>query len=519
MTTRQEGSESFENDIFISYAHIDNLALEEGQDGWIAALHRALELRLAQLLGKKPRIWRDPKLTGNEDYAERLSSELPRAALLISILSPRYLRSDWCRRELTEFLAAVEERSAETSEKSRVFKVVKTPVPLDEQPPELQKMLGYEFFQVDPETGRPHEIDPVTDPETKRQYWARINDLAYDLSEMLALFEELGKATGGNGTASGFSAPTEEKGCVFLADATHDLVRDRDAVRRELKLRGYRVLPEGPLPFHLSDELESAVAEQLAECRMSIHLVGENYGLVPEGTTESVTEIEHRLARARGVEDRDFFRLVWIPPELDSEDQRQLDFVDRLKTESLDQCSELFQTPLESLKSEVVARLEPPEEEEEPAAAEEEDGDDEYVRVYLVCDERDEEATIQLEDFLWDQENFEVLVPAFDGSESEVRLDHQEKLSRADAVVLYYGAGKDLWLSRKLSEIRKSPGYGRKKPWLAKPLIYVAPPASPRKSRYRSREAVVVQGGESFSAEQLEPFVREIREARARTAR
>ena len=60
----------FENDVFVSYAHIDDQALVEGQKGWIANLHRALEIRLAQLLGKQPKIWRDLKLSGNDVFSE-----------------------------------------------------------------------------------------------------------------------------------------------------------------------------------------------------------------------------------------------------------------------------------------------------------------------------------------------------------------------------------------------------------------------------------------------------------------
>ena len=46
-------------------------------------------------------------------------------------------------------------------DRSRIFKVVKTPVPLDKHPPELALMLGYEFFKTDPETGRVRELDNV----------------------------------------------------------------------------------------------------------------------------------------------------------------------------------------------------------------------------------------------------------------------------------------------------------------------------------------------------------------------
>ena len=43
--------------------------------------------------------------------------------------------------------------------KARIFKVLKTPVPLDQQSPELQALLGYEFFNVDPQSGKIREFD------------------------------------------------------------------------------------------------------------------------------------------------------------------------------------------------------------------------------------------------------------------------------------------------------------------------------------------------------------------------
>ncbi|MFP3941764.1 MAG: hypothetical protein ACLF0P_15825, partial [Thermoanaerobaculia bacterium] len=58
----------FEIDVFVSYAHIDDEVLGEGQTGWISSFHRALEIRLAQLLGQQPRVWRDPKLQGNDVF-------------------------------------------------------------------------------------------------------------------------------------------------------------------------------------------------------------------------------------------------------------------------------------------------------------------------------------------------------------------------------------------------------------------------------------------------------------------
>src|SRR5215468_7637747 len=96
----------FDTDAFISYAHLDNAELIEGRKGWVANLHRALEVRVGQLLGKEPHIWRDPKLSGNDFFADTLVERLKRAAALVPVLSPRYVRSEWTLRELSEFCKA-----------------------------------------------------------------------------------------------------------------------------------------------------------------------------------------------------------------------------------------------------------------------------------------------------------------------------------------------------------------------------------------------------------------------------
>lgn len=48
----------FMNDVFISYAHIDDQPMTAGQRGWISQFHRGLEVRMAQLLGQELKNWR-----------------------------------------------------------------------------------------------------------------------------------------------------------------------------------------------------------------------------------------------------------------------------------------------------------------------------------------------------------------------------------------------------------------------------------------------------------------------------
>ena len=185
---------SFEHDVFISYAHIDNESPMPGGSGWVSNLHRALEVRVAQLLGARPDVWRDPKLSGNDVFAETLVDRLRRAALLLSVVSPSYVNSEWCRRELEEFVKAHEESGGiAVGDKARIFKVVKTPLPLEKFPPDLQPLLGYEFFQINPETGNATELGQMFGEQAQVEFWLRLDDLAHDIVDTLALVEPPGE--------------------------------------------------------------------------------------------------------------------------------------------------------------------------------------------------------------------------------------------------------------------------------------------------------------------------------------
>ena len=224
----------FDTDAFISYAHLDNVELVEGHKGWVANLHRALEVRVGQLLGKTPHIWRDPKLTGNDFFAQTLVERLQRVAALVSVVSPRYVRSEWALRELAEFSKAAQQQGGlRWHDKARIFKVVKTPVPIELHPPELQALLGYEFFTVHPETGRVRELDEVFGPEAQRDFWIKLDDLAHDIVRLLEIVEGVSPTTAERGTA-----------VVYLAETTSDLREQRESIKRDLEQHGHTVLPE-----------------------------------------------------------------------------------------------------------------------------------------------------------------------------------------------------------------------------------------------------------------------------------
>jgi len=492
---------TYEHDFLISYAHIDNLALLEGEQGWVSTLHRLLEIRVGQLRGQVPKIWRDPKLQGNDYFADTILDRLPRTAALVSILSPRYVQSEWCNRELKEFWRAAEESGGvRVADKARIFKVVKTPVEHERLPAEVQPMLGYEFFTYDPDSGRPRELAPAAGAGTDRTFLAKLDDLAYDIAQLLELLEK----------QNGVPRTEPVKGTVFLAETTFELREEREAIKRDLIRNGYAVLPDRPLPL-VADELDATVNEHLAHSKLSIHLVGRNYGVVPEGSMQSVAQRQQALAAARGAA-AGFPSIIWIAPGSAVEDERQRRFIEHLHTDpGVHEHSELLEIPIEDVKTIIHRKLTPP---PPPPRIKTAYGNIaiNLKTVYLLCDRDDLAATEPLADFLFSQ-GYEVLTPVFEGDETQTRIEHEETLTSSDALLLYYGTGSELWMRRKLREMQKSAGLGREQPWLAK-AIYIAGPPSPQKERFRTLEATILhEPPTGFDPAVLDPFVRAMSKA------
>jgi hypothetical protein len=119
----------FEKDLFISYAHLGNQPLAPRQVGWITQLHATLQALLDTRLGTKAEIWRDEKLTSNDIFRQEIVDQFPKTALFLSVVSPRYLTSEWCRREVATFCdCALKSGGLVISNKARIFKVIKVPV-------------------------------------------------------------------------------------------------------------------------------------------------------------------------------------------------------------------------------------------------------------------------------------------------------------------------------------------------------------------------------------------------------
>ena len=461
---------AFEKQVFISYAHIDNEPLSENQQGWITRFHTSLSAMLGMRLGRKPEIWRDIKLSGNDIFADEILQQFPKTGLLISVLTPRYVESEWCTREVKEFCRTAENTGGVlVDNKSRVIKVVKIPVSDESALPDVMKQaLGYPFYVFD-EQQTPLELDPAYGEEFNQKYNLKMAKLAFDIAELIKKIDSQSKA--GAQVAPGTAKPT-----IYLADCSIDRRDDREAVNADLRLHGYTVLAEVQLP---TDEMTflGELATILARCRLSIHIIGNNYGVVPDGPTErSVVFLENELAieysKKLGLK-----RIIWVPAGTKSDSPRQQEFIDLMLRDPQAQLgADVITGDLEELKAAIHAALKkietPPPSPPRPA----EDAEPGSKLVYLICDERDRKATIPLRKFLKSQ-GFETNIPAFEGDAAAVRQSNQDLLSTCDAAVVFYGAGDEGWKRSVDAELRKAAGYRSSKAPLA-PYTYLAEPAT-----------------------------------------
>ena len=472
----------FEHDLFISYAHIDNQPLTAEQQGWVTRFHATLFAQLSMRLGSVARIWRDDKLRGNDVFAEEIVQQFGRTAILVSVLTPRYLASDWCRRELTAFCDEVSRSGGlAPANKQRVFKVVKTPVgDVSGLPASLRDTKGYDFF-TDCD-GAPLELDPAYGTKYSEGYFRLVAVLSWELAQLLKALQAAavvavpGAAandaqSGGrpsaedqNDTAGLPSTPTVKpvggrQPVVYLAECTADRREVRSMLDAELQLHGVRVLPEQAMPRDDEAAYTAAVEAQLAQCALSIHLVGTVYGAVPDGAGDKSVSVLQNEAAARQCRNGTLQRLIWLPEGTTSPQPQQQAFIRRLlEDDDAQYGADLLSADVEALKCAMhtmLKKLQQPKPVPAKVAGRAAAGSTPTRRagtslppaaplVYLLCDALDRKASVPLRRWL-KEHGSDVALPAFEGGAAQVREANEQLVATCDAVLLFYGAGDEAW--------------------------------------------------------------------------
>lgn len=500
-----QSSNTFENDIFISYAHIDNQVLSESQKGWISKFHESLRTRIAQYLGKQPKIWFDNVQLRGDDYIGRESDrntivmQFPKINLLISVLSPSYLNSEWCKKELHEFYESCKQRGGVLDgNKSRIFKVIKFPVENAKLPEEALNVTGYEFFEL--EGGRARALEPDFGDKYNQKFLLKIDDLAQDIADQLKKSYAAVTAPETNAVPAQLSSVDIAKQAgkrIYIAFCEPDLQNDRDRIRRELEQAGHTVLPDQPFSAKYEDAQEE-IAKILSHSDVSIHLFGSSYGRILADGEYSLEHLQYQMASIQANESPSFALKLWLANNDTVDDHKQKHLIKLLKENP-----EYRQTTFVSFIDDVLHSLDV---NREAPTASGELSPSTQPTVYVMVDPIDIDACDPIFTFL-DQNHINLKLPTLGMDEGEARKEHESNLLTCDGILIYYGDVKVPWIEKKLSDLKKARGWGTMTPKKAI-AMYLSYPQNSIKKRMSPPSGVeMIVGSQIFEPADLSSFM------------
>lgn len=507
-----------ENHIFISYAHVDNKRTPDS-DGWVTRFHEYLESYLSMNLGSEAKIWRDEKLNGNDNFADKIVNQFPNTAALISVISNRYVESPWCIREADTFCDVAEKNKPglQVKDKTRLFKVKLNPIEDDQRsrlPDPMREILGYEFFE---EIGdKTILLDPEFGDQYKQSYKQKIYLLAQDIAETLKLMK--------NGVAASevedavvveesASAVETEKLVIYLAECGYDQSQERTSLYGMLREK-YTILPDIDLP-RVESQYQEDVQAMMARCDLSIHLMGQGNGGILDGPGQiSPVQLQHELA-LKSSEERGMKRLIWMPDSVVGDAKNHQDFLQALGTEAKHLLhGDLIAGNFKELEAEVLHTLDVLEEERDNAS-EDVAPDSDSLSVYVICDAKD----VGLPDFAQlmvylQGQGFNISVPLFTGEAEEVQTAHEEQIKNSDAILLFFGEGDGGWKRAQESELKRVMGLRTNKRVSAS-YVYLGGESTPDKQVLTFMSPTpVINGLNGFSADILKPFTEKLQQSK-----
>lgn len=462
----------FSNDLFISYSHIDDQAVDG--PGWVSDFHRRLVIEVEEELGAKVHVWRDKRISGATDFTKDLDKQVRGSAMLLAILSPSYVNSAWCDWELTGFARSRRVGDLWVDTKCRALKVFKRPADVTRLRV-LAETEGVKLFDVDPDTGLPHEMEGSAE-----LFKHRLTELGHDISSVL-------RAMRGART-------------VFLGTAGAGLRHHRDRVAQELIGRAYRILTT---PESSPDDARTVVGAAIREGALAVLFC--DRAADSGDPSEAAAALERRVAMDQQAtqvivvhERPDAAVRPWDEPGATDRGAAKIEWLIE------PQAHTLYHTVLQMLEVQpALAETDapPPADTPQPAdtaagasstPSEGATGPRKLVRVYLVCDHRDHpllelNRARRLRDHLLAL-GFEVKLPLAEHDDAaQFSRDNRAKLKQCDAVLLYWGTSRQAWFDQRLGELLQARGWRQGRDFAALGA-YLADPLNPVKENYETRE-------------------------------
>jgi hypothetical protein len=258
----------FEHDVFISYAHNDN-TVDGSKPRWVKSFADQLSAKLLKQCGEAVDVWWDDSdLDRSQVFDEVIRTAVKGSAVMLCLLSPSYVKRDYCLQELDWFAESGELKTA--GGYLRIFAIQLFRLPFDQWPAKCQGTSGFEFF--DPRFDRlSRPLDVTSDQFTDGQ-WKLVSELAVVLDELRQL-----RAAPKTRDAVQAAAGRSGAFTVFLASSTDEMTPDRTFLKKQLQNNGIEVISKIPPPYE-EDAHAAAVMKAVDEADLCVHLLGDSPG-------------------------------------------------------------------------------------------------------------------------------------------------------------------------------------------------------------------------------------------------
>ena len=310
--------------------------MEEGQPGWVTAFVQ----KLKELLLERDReftVWNDPRLLTGEDFNLSIAEAIANSAVFLSLLSPAYDNSTYCKQEVSTFRELRHPAfGILAGTMSRFQAIVMENVAKDRWPPELRTTSPYCFFNDTIRRFSKPRVEDESHPYTQGLWkvsdsvWATLDEMRRQKNDGVAI-EHLYDVQG---------TPT-----VCLAEVTDDLYNKRESLRTALQqLNEFQVVP-------LTDE-----AVPSGPSVLSVHLFDKVAGRPAPGKQVSLPRLQLEAALASNPARRP---VVWLARDLKIEDADTEPHKQFLQSLSNQSGIELVRSGFEDLKEEIQRRIRP----------------------------------------------------------------------------------------------------------------------------------------------------------------
>jgi hypothetical protein len=453
---------AFEFDIFISYAHVDNLP--GGKRGWVHRFQKELVDRLDKRLGRvgAARVWWDDGLDGSQVFDRKIEDVVNRSSLFLALTSEGYLKSEYCNKELECFCRKAEQESAGliVGNRARVLNVLLDDIHYDRWPARYGGTSGYPFF--DAEEGNPLDV-------TRKPFNVEINRMVKVICEML-------EALGGDGRNGAPPPPPPPPFTVFVADTATTLKTVRSRVYSELVREGVRVTDLIPPPRAAAEHDEEAV-EKIKAADLCVHLLDHVPGReIDDRPEQSYLErqAELSLEHARS-------QLVWVPTELtpprveEVEDGAHKALLRRLsdgpRREGADY--KFIRTLSSAISQDILGQIEQVKKRREAAATAATQGGARTALIDIHL--KDWQYALSLSRSLLERQ----IVPSVNREEDSPQKNlkgFEDQLRRADLLIIVFGDVPQEWVRERLGEALKIVAVSPQDCALRACGVYLAPP-------------------------------------------